>query len=163
SGSANSPIWQVNKDTGPGTVENPGGPVAFSPDARRCAWSYGTSKFNGRPVSFDVFLFDLENRRELHPLKRHTHCVTSRAVSPDGQRSRRRRSGSILCPSDVEEGNSLRLRDGNHATLVVTTSSPDGNRAASVSRRVWAEEESQEYTMLLWDVASHRELHRFGG
>ena len=141
--------------------------VAFTPDGSRVVTGGGNTFFGNKsdqPTS--LVLWDLATGAEVRRFEGHTRDVRRAIVSRDGTRLLSASFDGSARLWDLETGKELRRFDspGNFADWVEFT--PDGKRAVcsyGPQTTLGAPENDPRCCLLLWDLATGREIKRFKG
>jgi WD40 repeat protein len=108
--------------------------VAFSPDGKRLAIGSGESDQQGRPLSGEVKVWDVQTSQEALFLQGHSGWVSSVAFSPDGKRLV---SGGDQAVKvwDAQTGQETLCLKGHTGRVQCVAFSPDGKRLVSGSAK----------------------------
>ncbi len=127
--------------------------LAFSPDGKRVAAADATHR---------VMVWDVAQGRVVLTSSGHSNTVYAIAFSPDGRLLASGSQDTTIKLRDAETGSVLRTLEPGGSWIRSVAFSPDGTRLLSGSG---AEQFTPNKTaeLILWDVASGREVRRFAG
>lgn len=159
-------LWDTTTDEEVRRLDTPVVPltsVAFSPDSRQALVAGGGHEVqgaeyllrDGKPVPRDcnLWLYDVESRRELRRFTGHKQPINCAAFTPDGQRLVSASSDGTLRVWDVVTGSTLRtIEIGGKGAVRTLAVAPDGRRLVTGDTdsglRLWdLETGEEEYTL----------------
>jgi WD40 repeat protein/HEAT repeat protein len=123
--------------------------AVFSPDGKLAAVSIASAATRG-----EVFVWDLNTRKQVHLLSGHTGRVHCLAFSPDSKQLLSGADDNLLLLWDVAKGRTLHELKGHTNAPNQVAFSPDGKLALSCG---------MDHSARLWDLDGGRQLRQFTG
>jgi RNA polymerase sigma factor (sigma-70 family) len=131
-----------------------GGTLAFSPDGKLLA--SGVGELWPDPGDHSARLWEVATARELHRLQGHGNIVTAVAFAPDGKTLVTGSEDKTVRFWDPTTGKEQRRLEGAHGRALALAFAPDGKTMVVGCRE-------GEHPLCLWETATLKKLHTFGG